>query len=161
MFKTIASIVALAAGVALTTPAAAQTFTPPSTPVALTGTITVQQGGTFSCNLTVLIQVLPSQYANVNSRSLMPGGGQNGILCGGPVLPYGAWTLTSGPGSHVTLTFGVNTPLGMPCFGTLILPISAGTITLPSATLIPAVTPGHLNCNITSLTLNSTPTLGV
>lgn len=161
MLKTVASVVALAAGIALSAPATAQTFTPPSTFVTLTGTITVQQGTTFGCNLNVVIQVLPTRYAVVRSQSLTPGGGPAGFLCGSAVIPYGAWAATSGPGSNVTLSFGVNTPANMPCFGTLILPISAGTITLSSPSPIPPVTPGHLNCDITAFTLNSTPTLGV
>lgn len=157
MFKTAACIVALAAGVALSTPATAQTFTPPNEPVIiLSGAVTIHQGSTFTCNFNIRLSTT-SSYATIHSRTIT-----GGFPCGSLIPPYGAWTLASGPGSNVTMTFGVNTPLNMPCFGTLVLPIAAGTITLPGgSSVLPPVTPGHLNCTVTSLTLNSTPTLGV
>lgn len=164
MFKTAACIVAAAAGLALSTSAMAQTFTPASSAVVLSGRLRIQQAGVpVECALRINVGINAAGAASVTGRTLSANiGGPNTTFCGTVVIPYGTWTMTSGVSSTFTLAFGVNTLLNKPCYGSINLVLSGGTAVLPPGFhAIPAVTFGDPQCDIVMLHLSSAPPLGV
>lgn len=116
MFRQLA-FAAVVAATAVSTPAAAQSFSPPGTYV-LSGPVTIQSTHSTTCTVTINVAVSLAGAATVTSRALSGGAG-----CGTFVAPYGTWTLAPGPGSGVvTLTMGVYPAHG--CYGAVQAPLT-------------------------------------
>lgn len=114
MFKTVSSVVAALACVALASPSHAQSFSPSSGTVSGTGAVTLRQALTVTCALSTPTITLTPTTAAITGHSISPGN----FLCGSVGTTFGAWSLAVVPGSttQVDLTFGFSA--GSTCYGT-------------------------------------------
>jgi hypothetical protein len=127
----------LALGIAvLAEPAAGQSFTPAPTSVEFRGSVTVDPGINYACDLAFTVNVDSAGNAAVSGEDLAPGD----FFCGFLLLPYGTWAIEPGPGTNaVTLSFGFDL-LGDACFDTVVLPFTGGStaqIAFNTVTLAP------------------------
>lgn len=112
MFRSLTLAAALAAGLALSSAAAAQTFDPKPASYTLVGPVTFIGSLNVTCTVTVNFSVDAAGVETVTSRSVAGGAPCN------LVTPYGAWVVDAGPGlSTVTLTLGFSAGASA-CYGT-------------------------------------------
>jgi len=155
VFKQLAFAAAVVSA-AISTPAAAQSFSPPGTYV-LSGPVTIHSTHSTTCTVTINVDVNLAGAATVTGRSLSGGAG-----CGTFVAPYGTWTLAPGPGV-VTLTMGVYPAHG--CYGAVQAPLTVmstySRIDLPF-TYLPLIGSAGNGCAIaTGSTLYSNAPLSI
>lgn len=142
MLKTVSSVVAALACVAMASPSHAQSFSPPSGTLAGSGQVTLTQATTVSCTINApFYNVVTPTYISIPSHSLSPGS----LLCGVWATTYGIWSATVVPGSttQVDLLLGFNQTA--PCYGTFRATWDNAT---HAATFTNVVLPGTSNCTV-------------
>lgn len=159
MFRSLATVAALVAGAALSSPAGAQSFSPAPGTYVLSGPVTISSTFSSTCTVTINIAVNAAGAATVTSRFLTGGSG-----CGTLVAPYGTWTVAPGPGlGSVTMTMGFYPAHN--CYGVVQAPLTVtamySRLDLPF-TYLPIPGQGQNGCAITgSSTLYSNVPLSV
>ena len=123
--KTLSIAAAAALGMAATAAPAMAQFPPNTTPT-ISGSLTLSQSITISCDVSVDLSVNGAGVVTVTGRSFSPGS----FLCGGVVAPSGTWTVAYGPGTdEVTVSVGASSILGS-CFDTVVADFDNATNTL-------------------------------
>lgn len=136
MFRSLAAVAALVAGVALSSPAAAQKFAPAPTTVTYAGTGTLAVSGTsVNCVVRMTLNVNPVGTASVTNPRVDPGS----PFCGLIVAAYAPWTIQVDPGlTSVTLAMGFSFNGTPTCFDLVSVPFTSGSptsITFSSVTI--------------------------
>lgn len=142
MLRTVATVVAAIACLAAASPSRAQSFSPPWGTLGGSGTVTLTQSLTVTCDITApFFNVMTPTYLSIPAHSLNPGD----FLCGIWVTTDGIWTAAVVPGSTTTIQLTLGFAQISPCYGTIIAQWDNATNT---ATFTNAYLFGSTSCTV-------------
>jgi hypothetical protein len=156
MFKTIAAAAALIVGAALSSPVAAQSFTPAPGNYVLSGTLTFELTYISTCDATIDISVDAAGDATVTAVDL-----SGGWSCGAMVTPLGTWTILPVGWNDVIMVIGVT---GHYCYGAVNASLTAwptySEIVIPAYSPIPSIGAPNFSCLVSGVLYSDGP-LGI